>query len=259
MPIVASQNQRVHYHIEGERGPYLILHPPLLLPVTCWYLSRYVDSLIENYRIILIEPLGQGKSDAPENPNYYTINSRIQHVLAVIKEIGIENFHFLGIGLGAQVGFMLAAQHPQRIRSLSTIEGHPYPMTTEMQEMEEGVQQLKSKEIGNYLQRWLSNKQLSLEQQEAIKRGNPKAYAIALSAMSHWPGIGEQLPSLTIPTLLFTATSETRFLSIREAGRSMQYGRYIILPKLKYNYGLLDAELIIEPLVDFIRKQRWPH
>ncbi|MGK5092659.1 alpha/beta hydrolase [Deltaproteobacteria bacterium TL4] len=259
MPIVVSQNQHIHYQVEGDKGPVLILHGPAVIPLECWYLSKYIEQLREQYRVVIIEPLGQGASHTPNQLSYYTIESRVRHVLDITKELGIDNFHFLGEGLGALVGFWLAAYHPKRLRTLSTIEAHPYPFTNETQLLEEGIQHLKNGNLPSFIQQVYSEKQLSLGQQEAIVGGSPEAYALSLEAMIQWEGVGKQLSSITTPLLLFTATTEDRFLAIREAGRSMRYARYLILPKLKFSYGLLEVGLVVPPLVEFIRKQRWGH
>ena len=56
--------------------------------------------------------------------------------------------------------------------------------------------------------------------------------------------------------LLFTSKSESRFLSVRDAGKRMRYGRYMILPKILYSHGLWSSELIIKPLIEFTRRER---
>ena len=47
MPIVMCQKQRIYYQIEGDHGPYLLLHPPFLANVQSWYRQEYECSFEE--------------------------------------------------------------------------------------------------------------------------------------------------------------------------------------------------------------------
>ena len=87
-------------------------------------------------------------------------------------------------------------------------------------------------------------------------KGDAEANALGLEASINWEGLGDDLQSLGTATLLFTAKTESRFLSVRDAGKRMRYGRYVILPKLLYSHGLLSSELIIKPLLEFTRRDR---
>lgn len=256
MPFVVANRQRIHYQIAGERGAYLFLHAPFLVSLDAWQRAGYIEQLEETFRIVVLEPLGQGRSDAPLDPERYTISARAAHVLEVLREVQVDYTHFLGFGLGAQVGFALAVSHPERIRTLSTAGAHPYPLIDELQVLEEAQNQLRDGHIAAYLQQWRSEERLSSEQQEQIANGNPEVYSIGLAASCCWEGVSEQLNSIRVPTQLFTATSETRFLSVREAGRQLPNGRYTILPKIQYTHGLWHPDLILSPLQEFYRHQR---
>lgn len=257
MPFVISNKQRIHYKLAGERGPWMILHPPFIVSFDAWHHAGFVESLEKDFRLILIDPLGQGRSGRPLDAVHYRMESRVDHVLEVMKEVQLDFAHFLGMGLGGKVGFQMAVLHPQKIRSLITADAHPYPIIDELQSLEEGIAQLSSGNMGNYLQQWRSEDHLSFEQQQQILEGNPQAYSISMKAACEWEGVGNQLTTLNRPALLFTATSEPRFLSVREAGRRLRYGRYVILPKIQRSHGLLTAELILQPMLEFVLRQRY--
>ena len=89
-----------------------------------------------------------------------------------------------------------------------------------------------------------------------IQQGDTEAYALGLEASVNWEGLGDDLQTLGTSTLLFTTKAESRFLSVRDAGKRMRYGRYMILPKMKYSQGLWSSELIIKPLLEFTRRDR---
>ena len=175
MSFVISNKHRINYRLSGERGPWLILHPPFILDHECWDMSGFVQLLERDFRLMLIDPLGHGRSDAPEDPTCYSMESRVQDVLNVMQEVQMDFAHFFGVGLGGQVGFQMAVDAPRKIRSLITAAAHPYPRLDEIKTLEEALVQLRSGNIQNYLQQWRSEEHLSLEQQENILKCNQKS------------------------------------------------------------------------------------
>ena len=254
MSIVVSNKQKIHYELAGEKGPWMLLHPPHMIPMNAWKEGDYVKQLEEDFRLLLIEPLGQGYSDAPKDYSSYTISSRIRHVLDIMREVQADYAYFLGMGLGAQVGFQMSKDFPRRIRSLITAGAQPYQELEEAKFMKEKLDKLRSGDISAYLQQWHSLDHLTERQEKMILKGDAEAYALGLEASINWSGLGDDLQSLGTTTLLFTAKAESRFLSVRDAGKRMRYGRYIILPKVLYSHGLWSSELIIKPLLEFTRR-----
>jgi len=160
----------------------------------------------------------------------------------------------LGVGLGAQVGFQMSKEFPRRIRSLISIGAQPYQELEEAKYLKEKLEHLRSGNVSAYLQQWHSLDHLSTAQENMILQGNPEAYALGLEESINWEGLGDDLKSLGTATLLFTAKAEPRFLSVRDAGKRLRYGRYIILPKVLQSHGLWSSELIMEPLLEFTRR-----
>lgn len=258
MPIVLSNKQRIHYEVDGDRGPFLLVHPPFLETIESLYRQNYVEQLKDHYRLILLDPLGQGRSDAPLDVEQYTIQARSQHIVDLMRELNVDNFHFMGMDIGAQVAFFMGTHMPKRIRSLTTIGGHPYPVTTETKKIQEWIQELRATGISAYTERLKNSEDLSPEREKELLAYNSEACAASLEAICQWKGVGETLNKIYVPGLLFTATSEEKFLAIREAGRSMPRARYVILPELNFTDGLLDAELTIPHFMEFVRRQRRP-
>jgi pimeloyl-ACP methyl ester carboxylesterase len=64
---VENDGVRIHYQVEGKGLP-LFLHMGFSVDLTGWYEWGYVDALKDDYRVILIDPRGHGKSDKPHDP-----------------------------------------------------------------------------------------------------------------------------------------------------------------------------------------------
>jgi len=256
MSIVVSNKQKIRYELAGDKGPWMLLHAPHMIPMRAWKDGGYVERLEKDFRLVMVEPLGQGLSDSPNDPSQYTISSRIRHVLDVLRELQADYTFFFGAGLGAQVGFQMSKEFPRRIRALISSGSQPYQELKETKSLKEKIDLLNSGNVEEYLQKWHPKDNLSKEQEKLILQGDSKAYALGLESSINWEGLGDDLKSHGTATLLFTYKSESRFLSVREAGKRLRNGRYIILPNVSLRYGLWDSELIIDPLLEFTRRNR---
>ena len=256
MSIVVSNKQKIHYELAGDKGPWMVLHPPHLIPMSAWKKEGYVRQLENDFRLVIVEPLGQGLSDAPLDPSHYTIPSRIRHILDIMREVQADFTFFFGVGLGAQVGFQMSKEFPRRIRSLISVGAQPYQELEEVKYLTEKLDKLRSGKVSDYLQQWHSLDHLSEDQEKLIIKGNSEAYALGLEASVNWIGLGDDLQSMGTTILLFTAKAEPRFLSVRDAGKRLRNGSYVILPKVVHSHGLWSSDLIIKHLMEFTRRER---
>ena len=80
MSIVVSNKQKIHYELAGEKGPWMLLHTPHIIPMSAWEEVGYVKELEKDFRLVIVDPLGQGLSDSPKDASHYTISSRMSHI-----------------------------------------------------------------------------------------------------------------------------------------------------------------------------------
>lgn len=99
------------YEQEGEAIIFLHFSGSNLM---MW--QRVLPFFQDNYRLILVDLRGHGKSDVPEAG--YHMDVMAQDVIVVMDQLNIEKAHILGSSLGAEVGLSLAANHPTRVHSL---------------------------------------------------------------------------------------------------------------------------------------------
>jgi pimeloyl-ACP methyl ester carboxylesterase len=64
MRYALSGGYPIHYEVEGAGSP-ILLHAGYLAAAGDWYDLGYVEALKDDYRLILLDPLGQGVSDKP--------------------------------------------------------------------------------------------------------------------------------------------------------------------------------------------------
>jgi len=112
---------KIFYQTTGSKGPELFFHPPCQ-PVSysrLWklqvpYLSRY-------FRVTVIDPRGNGRSDRP--PAGYDLDTRYRDLLAVLEAAVRPPFAFVALACSAMLAFRYAVEHPDRLSHLILVSG----------------------------------------------------------------------------------------------------------------------------------------
>jgi pimeloyl-ACP methyl ester carboxylesterase len=118
MPFADNDGVRIHYEVEGEGPPLVLLHG-FGASLEHWRIEGYADELRQDFQLVLIDSRGHGLSDKPHDPAAYVLPLRVADVVAVLDDIGIERAHFLGYSMGGWIGWGIAEYAPERFRSLA--------------------------------------------------------------------------------------------------------------------------------------------
>jgi pimeloyl-ACP methyl ester carboxylesterase len=108
---------RIHYLIGGD-GPTLLLlhgHPSQAVE---W--APILRQLTAAHRVIAIDFLGYGESDAPDID--YSIATQTEMVKGLLDVLKIPQTDVLGFSMGGWVALKLAADHPDIVRRLVVID-----------------------------------------------------------------------------------------------------------------------------------------
>lgn len=119
MPSVQVGDVEVAYEVQGP-GPevFVLVHGSTGSRAT-WMMQT--PSLAERFTVVLPEYAGGGESTTPDRP--LEIDELVAQVLAAVDDAGVERFHLAGYSLGAVVALALAADHGDRVRSLTSVCG----------------------------------------------------------------------------------------------------------------------------------------
>lgn len=116
MPEVELNGTRLHYEIRGEGEPVAFLNG-VLMTVRSWVLQSAFFR--RRYACVLHDFRGQLLSAKPETP--WTMDDHAADLLALLDHLEIERAHLAGTSYGAEVGMIFAAEHPERVASLTVI------------------------------------------------------------------------------------------------------------------------------------------
>lgn len=103
-----------------ENGPPLLLSPGLGGHGSYW--SPQVAAFAQSYRVILYDHRGTGLSDR-DIPIPYAVSHLADDIRLILDGLGLEAAHVVGHAAGALAGLELARTAPQRLLSLTTVNG----------------------------------------------------------------------------------------------------------------------------------------
>ncbi|GAB4329556.1 MAG: alpha/beta hydrolase [Flammeovirgaceae bacterium] len=108
----------VHYRIEGEGFPLLLLHGAFSSLHT---FDEWTKQLAHHFQIIRLDLPGFGLTGAIAE-NKYSIQHIVQFIHKFLNTLKIKELHIAGNSLGGWLGWEYALLHPDRVKKLVLID-----------------------------------------------------------------------------------------------------------------------------------------
>ncbi|HEX2420785.1 MAG TPA: alpha/beta fold hydrolase, partial [Acidimicrobiia bacterium] len=121
---------RTTFEDSGGTGDPVLVYPGFADPLEYARSSPLCQALSEEFRLILADHRGQGRSDKPHDASSYNLRTRVKDATAILDTLGIEMSHYLGFSWGARLGFALGESARERVRSLVLCGNQPYEWPT---------------------------------------------------------------------------------------------------------------------------------
>jgi 3-oxoadipate enol-lactonase len=116
MPIATVNGVELNYRLEGDGEQTIVLINGLADDLETWVFQ--VDALLgAGYRVLRFDNRGIGSSGTPDGP--YTTAQMAQDAKALVDELGISDFHLLGVSMGGMIAQEYALANPGDLRSLT--------------------------------------------------------------------------------------------------------------------------------------------
>jgi 3-oxoadipate enol-lactonase len=113
MPTVKAGDINIYYEIHGDGEPLLMIQG---YGQYSGHWAALVPPFSKEYRVIIFDNRGTGRSDKPEVP--YTIKMMAADVKGLLDAIGIDKAHVLGVSMGGMVAQEFALNYPEKVISL---------------------------------------------------------------------------------------------------------------------------------------------
>jgi pimeloyl-ACP methyl ester carboxylesterase len=156
VPIANVNNINVYYEIHGDGDP-LCLIPGLNNDVRDY--KKIVTLLSKSFKVIVLDNRGSGRTEKPDDP--YSISIMSQDVVELLRYLGIDKAHIVGISLGGRIATELVLEHQDMVNTLILV-------STYVSRIERNLQSRRLDIIIKLLSIWKQNDGV-LRQREAAR------------------------------------------------------------------------------------------
>jgi pimeloyl-ACP methyl ester carboxylesterase len=111
-----SGGVKIHYFVEGEGEPVLLIHGFAVNAQLQWGLPGILKALAKDHRVIALDCRGHGKSGKPADPKKYG-TEMVEDAVRLLDHLKIKKAHVVGYSMGAVITGKLMATHPDRLLS----------------------------------------------------------------------------------------------------------------------------------------------
>lgn len=107
----------IHYNVEmiGQGESLLLLHG-FTGSLHTW--DPFVEEWSKNYTLILVDLIGHGKTEHPENYRRYFVEQTCVDLKEILRILEIKKTHVLGYSMGGRVAISFSILNPNHVSSL---------------------------------------------------------------------------------------------------------------------------------------------
>lgn len=261
MSYANNQGVRIHYEVEGNGPPLVLLHAHQYWAGLEWFrMLGYVEPLKKKYQLILIDVRGHGASDKPHNPKAYLMKTLAADIVAVLDQLKVGEAHFLGYSMGGIVGFALAKYAPERFYSMIIGGAHPYRFTTDEQALLDSIIQLYKKGKDAYVAE--CEKQLPPDMAPSVRAtmmamimaSDPEAFLALFLSEYGATSFEEVLPTMKMPCLVYAGEKDPSYSRMKKCAESMPNTTFVSLPNLGHLGAWRQSSIILPHILKFLEK-----
>jgi 3-oxoadipate enol-lactonase len=111
MSIAQVNGLKIHYQIDGNvdsTAPWLTLSHSLGCDLSMW--DPQIEMLTQHFKVLRFDTRGHGKSSVPAGP--YTLDDMALDVHGLLKTLGIQKTHWMGLSMGGMMGQAFVLRFP---------------------------------------------------------------------------------------------------------------------------------------------------
>ena len=251
MPYVDNAGVKIHYHVEGD-GPPLVMQHGVTNSLESWYAYGFVEGLKQDYRLIMVDARGHGRSDKPHDPKEYELKLRVSDILAVMDDQGVDKAHYVGYSMGARIGFGLIMHGLDRFHSL--VLGGMGADTANTDTPPEDRINLLRQGIAAYVANAEANEgPMEAGRKERLLENDPEALIAATLAPRGTDGVEELLPSLDLPCLLYCGDADGFYPGSKASAEAIPGAVFVSLPGLNHGQASRSGEMVLPHVTDVLK------
>lgn len=256
MPYVDHSGVKIHYHVEGD-GPPLVIQHGLTSSLQNWYAYGYVEELKKDYRLILVDARGHGRSDKPHDPAAYDLELRVSDILAVMDDVGVDKAHYLGYSMGGRIGFGLVKHALGRFHSFAIggmgahVANTDTPPESRIGVLRQGIEAYVANAEAN---EGFNEGHMEAGRKARLLENDAEALIAATLAPMGTDGIEELLPGLNLPFLIYCGDADGFYPAAKASAEAIPGCVFVTLPGLNHGEASRSSEPVLPHLTKFLKE-----
>jgi pimeloyl-ACP methyl ester carboxylesterase len=150
MPYFHYNKKRICYKDSGQGEPIVLLHG-FTESMKIW--SRFARSLSKEFRVIMIDLPGHGKSKCVSDVHTMELQAEVVH--AVLKKAGISKCLMAGHSMGGYVTLAFARKYPKMLKGICLFHSHCFPDSPEDRENRSRTIELVKKDKFGFVSKFI--------------------------------------------------------------------------------------------------------
>ncbi len=260
----ASNGVKIHYRVEGEGEPVLLIHGFAINAQLQWGVPGIIKALAKDHRVIALDCRGHGKSGKPTDAKKYG-TEMVEDAVRLLDHLKIKKAHVVGYSMGAIITGKLLATHPDRLLSATLGGAGAIRKGTELPpfigELADSLE--KGKGLGPLIV-VLTPADKPKPTPEAIQQvnrmlvgDNGKALAAVVRGWKALAVTDEQLKANKVPTLALIGADDPLKKSVDDIKDRMANLKVVVIDKADHISAFVKPEFVVA-LRKFLDKHRQP-
>lgn len=254
MPVIVRDCVELYFETAGEGTPLVLYHGFMgTLEHNYHWLHMF-----PNYRLILLDARGHGKSGKPHDPSAYALSERTLDVIAILDHLGINRTHYLGYSMGGWIGLGLASAYPKRFYSVIVGGIGPDALSPEPSRhwREPMIEALKGgMEVFCQQVEAVENRTMS-EEERALYLAQDHEALIAMLSLEEEPDFRRALANSDVEILLYVGELDMHYDSARELCDELERARFLSIPGRGHGDAAEPQDFLVAEITQFLQGVR---
>lgn len=256
MPMIVSNKQRIYFTVEGERGSFLLLHHGLFGSQRDWYEWGFVKALSRDYRLVIPDARGHGRSDKSLDSGQYRLKQMGDDVIEILDRLEVRTINFIGYSLGAVVGFDVLSRYPARVRGAVLGGEAPTVSAAALGEWRELATRLESEELSLVVNKLREENRLACSNTQFSDDPINQSAPVMLKAMGDWPPNEAEQIQLQNPLALFAGKHDPAGERLAQTAGRIASCKMISLEAETSAHAMAKPEALLKEIVAFLNSNR---
>lgn len=256
MPMIVSNKQRIYFTVEGERGSFLLLHHGLFGSQRDWYEWGFVKALSRDYRLVIPDARGHGRSDKSLDSDQYRLKQMGDDVIEILDRLEVRTINFIGYSLGAIVGFDVLSRYPARVRGAVLGGEAPTVSAAALGEWRELATRLESEELSLVVNKLREENRLACSNTQFSDDPINQSAPVMLKAMGDWPPNEAEQIQLQNPLALFAGKHDPAGERLAQTAGRIASCKMISLEAETSAHAMAQPEALLKEIVAFLDSNR---